>query len=61
MWPFHFFLSLLFPHRGFWGGYVKEYIEASHPAFCIGEYWDSLAYDGGAPAYNQSEGHTIQM
>ena len=41
--------------RGFWGGYVKEYIEASNPAFCIGEYWDSLAYEGGTPAYNQSE------
>ncbi|XP_010259617.1 PREDICTED: uncharacterized protein LOC104598963 isoform X2 [Nelumbo nucifera] len=39
--------------RGFWGGYVKEYIEASNPAFAIGEYWDSLAYEGGNLCYNQ--------
>lgn len=39
--------------RGFWGGYVKEYIEATSPAFSIGEYWDSLAYEGGNPAYSQ--------
>eukprot|EP00250_Pteridium_aquilinum_P027772 c3573_g1_i1 orf=286-3306(+) len=42
--------------RGFWGGYVKEYIEATDPAFSIGEYWDSLAYEGGNCAYNQ-DGH----
>ncbi|CAI5513187.1 unnamed protein product [Closterium sp. Naga37s-1] len=40
--------------RGFWGGYVKEYIEASSPAFCIGEYWDSLSYEGGTVSYNQN-------
>lgn len=39
--------------RGFWGGYVKEYIEATDPAFAIGEYWDSLAYEGGNCSYNQ--------
>eukprot|EP00271_Cylindrocystis_brebissonii_P013285 TRINITY_DN329_c0_g2_i1.p1 TRINITY_DN329_c0_g2~~TRINITY_DN329_c0_g2_i1.p1 ORF type:complete len:1058 (-),score=276.27 TRINITY_DN329_c0_g2_i1:758-3931(-) len=39
--------------RGFWGGHVKEYIEASKPAFSIGEYWDSLAYEGGTVCYNQ--------
>ncbi|XP_077223141.1 uncharacterized protein LOC143856751 [Tasmannia lanceolata] len=39
--------------KGFSGGYVKEYIEASNPAFCIGEYWDSLAYEGGNMCYNQ--------
>lgn len=39
--------------RGFWGGYVKEYIEATSPAFAIGEYWDSLAYEGGNVCYNQ--------
>jgi len=39
--------------RGFWGGYVKEYIEASNPAFAIGEYWDSMAYEGGNLCYNQ--------
>ncbi|XP_047312838.1 uncharacterized protein LOC124916150 [Impatiens glandulifera] len=39
--------------RGFSGGYVKEYIESSNPAFSIGEYWDSLAYEGGNLCYNQ--------
>ncbi|XP_059283799.1 uncharacterized protein LOC132037321 [Lycium ferocissimum] len=39
--------------RGFSGGYIKEYIEASNPAFSIGEYWDSLAYEGGNLSYNQ--------
>lgn len=39
--------------RGFSGGYVKEYIEASNPAFAIGEYWDSLAYEAGNLCYNQ--------
>ncbi|OMP07813.1 hypothetical protein COLO4_07022 [Corchorus olitorius] len=34
--------------RGFSGTYVKEYIEASNPAFAIGEYWDSLAYEQDA-------------
>ncbi|KAK4360716.1 hypothetical protein RND71_019668 [Anisodus tanguticus] len=38
---------------GFSGGYIKEYIEASNPAFSIGEYWDSLAYEGGNLCYNQ--------
>ncbi|XP_034705774.1 uncharacterized protein LOC117929569 isoform X1 [Vitis riparia] len=39
--------------RGFSGTYVKEYIEVSNPAFAIGEYWDSLAYEGGDLCYNQ--------
>ncbi|KAL3525856.1 hypothetical protein ACH5RR_014228 [Cinchona calisaya] len=39
--------------RGFAGEYVKEYIEASNPAFAIGEYWDSLSYEGGNLCYNQ--------
>eukprot|EP00271_Cylindrocystis_brebissonii_P013283 TRINITY_DN329_c0_g1_i1.p1 TRINITY_DN329_c0_g1~~TRINITY_DN329_c0_g1_i1.p1 ORF type:complete len:1017 (-),score=248.45 TRINITY_DN329_c0_g1_i1:535-3585(-) len=39
--------------RGFWGGHVKEYIAASNPAFSIGEYWDSMAYEGGTVCYNQ--------
>nr|XP_018622576.1 uncharacterized protein LOC104085350 isoform X3 [Nicotiana tomentosiformis] len=51
--------------RGFSGGYVKEYIEASNPAFSIGEYWDSLAYEGGNLCYNQgydnSFGHFMQI
>ncbi|KDP27239.1 hypothetical protein JCGZ_19938 [Jatropha curcas] len=39
--------------RGFSGTYFKEYIEASDPAFAIGEYWDSLAYENGSLCYNQ--------
>jgi hypothetical protein len=45
--------SLFSAHRGFSGTYVKEYIEASNPAFAIGEYWDSLAYEHGSLCYNQ--------
>lgn len=48
-----FFLLLI--HRGFSGTFVKEYIEASNPAFAIGEYWDSLAYEHGNLCYNQGK------
>ncbi|GMH01691.1 hypothetical protein Nepgr_003530 [Nepenthes gracilis] len=39
--------------RGFWGGYVKDYLEASEPYFTVGEYWDSLSYKYGEMDYNQ--------
>ncbi|KAI8029192.1 hypothetical protein LOK49_LG01G04156 [Camellia lanceoleosa] len=39
--------------RGFWGGYVKDYIEASEPYFAVGEYWDSLNYTHGDMDHNQ--------
>jgi len=39
--------------RGFSGVYVKEYLEASDPEFCVGEYWDSLEYSYGEMEYNQ--------
>ncbi|KAF5939048.1 hypothetical protein HYC85_023307 [Camellia sinensis] len=39
--------------RGFWGGYVKDYIEASEPYFSVGEYWDSLNYTYGEMDHNQ--------
>ncbi|QCD90495.1 alpha-amylase [Vigna unguiculata] len=39
--------------RGFWGGYVKDYIEASEPYFSVGEYWDSLSYTNGETDHNQ--------
>lgn len=39
--------------RGFWGGYVKDYLEASEPFFSVGEYWDSLSYAYGQMDYNQ--------
>nr|DAD31168.1 TPA_asm: hypothetical protein HUJ06_010019 [Nelumbo nucifera] len=42
--------------RGFWGGYVKDYLEASEPYFAVGEYWDSLGYTYGEMDYNQ-DGH----
>lgn len=39
--------------RGFWGGYVKEYMETSEPYFSVGEYWDSLSYTYGEMDHNQ--------
>ncbi|KAK9675794.1 hypothetical protein RND81_11G031600 [Saponaria officinalis] len=39
--------------RGFWGGYVKDYIDASTPYFAVGEYWDSLSYTYGEMDYDQ--------
>ncbi|XP_078428888.1 alpha-amylase-like 3 [Wolffia australiana] len=42
--------------RGFWGGYVKDYLEASEPYFAVGEYWDSLSYTYGQMDYSQ-DGH----
>ncbi|XP_010551510.1 PREDICTED: alpha-amylase 3, chloroplastic [Tarenaya hassleriana] len=39
--------------RGFWGGYVKDYLESSEPYFAVGEYWDSLSYTYGEMDYNQ--------
>ncbi|KAL9424111.1 hypothetical protein AB3S75_036064 [Citrus x aurantiifolia] len=39
--------------RGFWGGYVKDYLEATEPYFAVGEYWDSLSYTYGEMDNNQ--------
>ncbi|CAM8912765.1 unnamed protein product [Rhodiola kirilowii] len=39
--------------RGFWGGYVKDYMESSEPYFAVGEYWDSLSYTYGEMDHNQ--------
>ncbi|KAJ6718958.1 ALPHA-AMYLASE 3 CHLOROPLASTIC [Salix purpurea] len=39
--------------RGFWGGYVKDYLDASEPYFAVGEYWDSLSYTYGELDHNQ--------
>lgn len=39
--------------RGFWGGYVKDYMDASEPYFAVGEYWDSLSYTYGVMDHNQ--------
>ncbi|KAL6567729.1 Alpha-amylase A type-3 [Orobanche gracilis] len=39
--------------RGFWGGYVKDYLEASEPYFAVGEFWDSLSYTYGEMDHNQ--------
>ncbi|XP_022776931.1 alpha-amylase 3, chloroplastic-like isoform X1 [Durio zibethinus] len=39
--------------RGFWGGYVKDYLDASEPYFGVGEYWDSLSYTYGEMDHNQ--------
>ncbi|CAN4094703.1 unnamed protein product [Withania somnifera] len=39
--------------RGFWGGYVKDYLEATEPYFAVGEFWDSLVYTYGEMDHNQ--------
>ncbi|CAA0834706.1 Alpha-amylase 3- chloroplastic [Striga hermonthica] len=39
--------------RGFWGGYVKDYLDASEPYFAVGEFWDSLSYTYGEMDHNQ--------
>ncbi|XP_030543703.1 alpha-amylase 3, chloroplastic [Rhodamnia argentea] len=39
--------------RGFWGGYVKDYLDATEPSFAVGEYWDSLSYTYGEMDHNQ--------
>ena len=39
--------------RGFTGEAVREYLEAASSQFTVGEYWDSLNYNGGVPDYNQ--------
>lgn len=39
--------------RGFWGGYVKDYLDASEPYFAVGEYWDSLSYTYGELDHSQ--------
>ncbi|XP_061342404.1 alpha-amylase 3, chloroplastic-like isoform X2 [Gastrolobium bilobum] len=39
--------------RGFWGGYVKDYLQATEPYFAVGEYWDSLSYTYGEMDHNQ--------
>ncbi|XP_058194808.1 alpha-amylase 3, chloroplastic isoform X1 [Rhododendron vialii] len=39
--------------RGFWGGYVKDYLDATGPYFAVGEYWDSLSYTYGEMDHNQ--------
>ncbi|XVF85996.1 hypothetical protein PTKIN_Ptkin17bG0165500 [Pterospermum kingtungense] len=39
--------------RGFWGGYVKDYLDATEPSFAVGEYWDSLSYTYGEMEHNQ--------
>ncbi|RDX58077.1 Alpha-amylase 3, chloroplastic, partial [Mucuna pruriens] len=39
--------------RGFWGGYVKDYIDSSEPYFAVGEFWDSLSYTYSEMDHNQ--------
>lgn len=39
--------------RGYGGQFVREYVLETEPHFVVGEYWDSLDYDGGIPKLNQ--------
>lgn len=40
--------------RGYGGQFVREYVLATEPHFVVGEYWDSLDYDGSVPRINQN-------
>ena len=39
--------------KGFSGRHVADYVAATNPCFVVGEFWDSLAYDGSVPKQNQ--------
>ncbi|KAK9908484.1 hypothetical protein WJX75_008568 [Coccomyxa subellipsoidea] len=39
--------------RGFHGSHVRDYMLSSSPTFVVGEFWDSLSYNGGIPEHNQ--------
>lgn len=39
--------------RGFWGGYVKDYMGETEPYFSVGEFWDSLKYTYDEMDYDQ--------
>ncbi|KAG8663226.1 alpha-amylase 3, chloroplastic isoform X2 [Manihot esculenta] len=39
--------------KGFWGGYVKDYMDTTEPYFAVGEYWDSLSYTYGETDHSQ--------
>lgn len=40
--------------KGFHGGHVRDYMEASCPYFAVGEYWDTMNYEhDGVPSYCQ--------
>ena len=39
--------------RGYHGSHVRDYVRATEPSFVVGEYWDSLSYNGGLPDHNQ--------
>ncbi|GMH36745.1 hypothetical protein BSKO_04618 [Bryopsis sp. KO-2023] len=43
--------------RGFEGKYIQEYIEASDPHFAVGEFWDSLNYDGDGSLSFKQDSH----
>lgn len=39
--------------RGYSGVHAADYVAATSPAFAVGEFWDSLTYDGNVPRRNQ--------
>ena len=39
--------------KGYGGEHVGDYMEATDPVFAVGEFWDSLAYSGSVPLYDQ--------
>lgn len=39
--------------KGYDGSHVRDYVEATAPYFVIGEFWDTLSYEGALPKPNQ--------
>ncbi|KAK9863004.1 hypothetical protein WJX84_002802 [Apatococcus fuscideae] len=39
--------------KGYDGSHVRDYVEATAPYFVIGEFWDTLSYEGALPKHNQ--------
>ena len=39
--------------KGYDGTHVRDYVEATAPYFVIGEFWDTLSYEGALPKPNQ--------
>ncbi len=39
--------------KGYDGSHVRDYVEATAPYFVIGEFWDTLSYEGALPKENQ--------
>lgn len=43
--------------KGFHGSHLKDYLEVSRPYFSVGEYWDTLQYDGHGKLDRNQDAH----